>query len=295
MNQLIALSDMPENVAGSIIWWRFVGGINWAQLTAKLPTDWPQPQPPTPLNALRRALGLYSPQNSMVRPLDSNDGYAVMRERFVAGLSEAVKNRPAYEHLFTTYFFSTAWDSLKVEFSYEYSKQCDPEAEEQTIRDCYFKAAATLAPSEMASYVVKLLERRLRAVSLRPQGGFYFVPPEGQAEVQQLTDILREVSAGSYRVFTIAAMRSDDAVEAFIDAAVQEANAAIKDMDEQLNEGSLGVRALEGREVALSKVRAKFTYYEQLLQTKEPMIHKAIGDLEARLVAARLVAEQEAK
>lgn len=139
---------------------------------------------------------------------------------------------------------------------------------EQQIRDNVALARTKLLPGDITSWLVKLAEH-CNAVSLRDKGGIYFIP---RTQVDFWANVADAVAvAGDFKIFRIPALKTDEAIEAIVDAITQEAEQVGKVLLADLTkegDDAIGERALRSKtknaEVLLGKIRS----YEDLFDVK---------------------------
>lgn len=101
------------------------------------------------------------------------------------------------------------------------------------ISASYVRHRAAYAATDISMWLVRLCERH-DGVSPRDRGGFYFIP-------KQRLDAFRTWAAAVHaasgsRVFFIPAMKSDEAIEAILDAITREAEGEAESMEQALND-----------------------------------------------------------
>jgi hypothetical protein len=279
VNSILAV----EGAAGALVYWRLEGVLDPAELAVRWKAAGLDtaliPQTPAPTTALTRALREFSSRRRMIRSLDGRAGHAIVNETaanddlsYVTELKARLDpaGRPVFEpadHKLVP--------RLRADYDYQLSI-CSSE--------------------DVAAWLVRLI-RRLDGLALRDTGGFYYLPPAHVAEWQKIVDCLRAVS--EHKVFLIPAMRTTDAVDALLDAIVQDAKTEADGMEMELVEGlngrPLGERALKSRVGKCEAVEAKVTRYEALLGTKLDVIRTRLEVLRGNLAAAALAAMTEAE
>lgn len=277
---LLVSHELPEELAGAIVWWRLQGDVDIAALAVQ----WERrgldaralPAPPTGPAALRRAVNELREDRRLVRPLrgDAN-GWAIVRERQCGDdLLHEVE--------------------LRVTLDAVGRASCSP-ADHQDARRvhvAYARAMEEVTPADVGPWLCRLLES-LDAVPLREHGGVYFVP---RPEVPVWRSMCAALAACSQHVISsVPAMRGIDAVEAFIDAAQEEASAEVARLQAELGDTELGARALRTRVARLEKVESKLQRYEMLLGKAVPAVHANIEAVRANAMIALIRAEEGVK
>jgi hypothetical protein len=268
-SKLIAVSSTQEGLAGVIVWWRLSGDASLEELTAEweaagLPAE-ELPSATGPAAALTRALGEHRGKRSLVRPLDADDGKALVEERAngedltydvalrakVDGLGRLVIDPP----------------------DHAYAKR---------LRAAYELHLARVA--DVGGWLVRRV-RALDGVALRDTGGIYYLPPSSVPTWEKIATCLH-LSSG-HRVNGVPAMRTDDAVASILDALTVEATAAAEEMEAELREG-LTPKKADHRVVRCAEVEAKVARYEALLGSKTDALVERLENLRASLAAVAL-------
>lgn len=280
INSIVAV-DAPVPEAGAIVWWRLSGRVDYdtfiaAWQTAGLALD-DAPSSCSATTALRRACEDLRQKRMLVRPLGRDGGFAIVSERVVGG-TESLKHdvlatitldgvgRPKVESgpAASLIQFRTIEDAIKASF------------------DVHMTA---LDSADFSSWLTRLMPK-LDAVGLRDQGGVYFVPSYAVAKVAAAVTVLRAVT--NHVVNRVPAMRSDDAVNAILDAVMQEAQAEATHLEEALEAGKLGERGLENRVLRCNAMDEKVTRYEALLGRKLEGLRDRLETIRANLTVAVL-------
>lgn len=296
---LVVVEDAAQ-VAGRLVWWRLQGTLEHDVLadawTAEGLDEDLLPNVPGEHRALRRVLQRLRNARAgrlLVRPLGRGaEGFALVHEeaagrdldhaivltavmadeRDEAGIRQLdVAPGPQVEALGVV---RSSWAAG------------GPQAELQYL----FAAACTEHDSGSTSSWLTWLMPRLQAVCLRDKGGIYFVPRDQLATWGAIVGVLREVS--DHAMFQIPALRTQDAVDAILDAVTEEAAALATRIEEELNGAEeLGKKALATRLRYCDQALNKVAKYEQLLGAKLDDIEQRIDDLKANVSQAILMVE----
>lgn len=274
MNNLIALS---ENIplAGAIVWWRLTGNVSASRLAVEVGrqglSDKFVPSPVSPKTALRRAVHEIAEKHLLVRPLGKGDGYAIVRESIVneeleyetaAKVSLGANERPRTTEL-AGYFCAA-----KVEREFD-------------------AAIGALSPVDVSAWLIKTADR-LDAIALRDTGGIYFVPKH---TVEDWGRVIAALAACStHGVFSVPALRSDQAVEAILDALSGEAESVATQLSNEVVETEPGKRACDSKIRACEAMKAKISRYEDLLGRKLDTLQERMTEVRGMIVAAGLKA-----
>jgi hypothetical protein len=123
----------------------------------------------------------------------------------------------------------------------------------------------------------------------------YFVPTDKVPMYRTMAQAIGKAS--QHRMFEVPALKSDEAVDAILDAVLREADYECTTLETVLDTGSLGKRALKSKVAVCEAMRAKVAGYEALLGRSMTAVQDRIESLKAGVVAAALTldAEEEKK
>lgn len=290
VQNLFAVPDAVSGAeAGSITWWKLSGSVDAATLRAA----WEEhaasafPAPPRGLStwapespsaevALRRAAQELRDKHRLVRGLKGG-AFAIVEERET---NEGLE----YDHVMTARL--DAAGRLEIQLVPGAPRTDD----DLVVREAFDRHLETLSTEDVSSWMVRLADRCLDAVSLRESGGIYFVPPAAQHRIQALRAALGACSG--HVVHRVPAMRSQDAVRAVLDAVESEAATFVEHTrQELLDAGKLGPRALENRRAWIELMEQKVGRYEDLLGSKLEALRERMAELQSQVTVAMLAAE----
>lgn len=277
--------------AGAVVYWSLrgtleVGALADAWAAAELPEDLLLGAP-TPDAALSRAVRTLATPRTLVRPLDKRKGYAVVRERavgddvdhivvFSARLDAA--GRPEFQ------LPGGSWARLgSVAFG-----DTGALKQIQAVQAAYDQALGECAPEDVGGWLVRLAYKYLDGVCLKDTGGLYYVPPASVPGWEKVKLAVKAVS--SHKLAQIDALRTDDVVDAVLDAVEAEAAATVERTFAELAD-DMGARALRTRVRQAEDVLAKVGRYEGLLGVRLEKIRERVGECQAAVSAALLRAE----
>ena len=293
---IVAVKDMDGECVGSIVWWRLSGGLD----LDKLRTCWKtKHEDAAPLDerllpdevscerAFRRACKAQKQARRLVRPLEGGQGFAIVDET-------ARGNRLTHSVHLT--FTLDIVKRVKAETSDGQSAAYTDMAKQ--VCDSYHWHQDNLIQSDVSAWLCRLMDK-LEAVSLRDTGGVYFIPAHTLGTWERMVACIK--NASSHALLGVPAMRTEQAVEAALDAIASESAQAAERLEsllvaheeaESREDGKLGARALEGRVKRAEKVEEKLSRYEALLGAKVPALHERLEALRANLVLAQMAAEE---
>lgn len=279
---------VTENVptAGAIVWWRLSGTVDYEKLKAAWAAagldEKRLPLPCTPTTALRRAANELREKRRLVRPLGRGNGFAIVRER-------VTKDQKELDYEVLCKVTLNAVGRVQIETVGAVDNEVAKISHE--VRAAYEKHLGELQTEDFSGWLVRLMPH-LDAVGLRDSGGVYFVPHAAVDSLARAAAVLRDVS--EHAVHRVPALRSDDAVDAILDAVAQEAEAEALAMEQDIVDGKLGAKGYTNRVVTCEEVEAKVTRYEELLGRSLPKLTERLEKLRANLTVAAMKADQAA-
>jgi len=277
--------------AGAVVWWTLSGHVEvegfkaaWA---AQGLDEALLPDLPSAATALRRAVYALKGPSTLVRSLDkSTSKWAIVEEsrvdKAIVALGGTVTGPLKYD--VECVVSRNEDDTLSFEPATEFT---DTHPLVMQVRGAYEQAKGQHDHADIGSWLSRLV-RKVDAVPLRERGGVYFVPRDQVETLNKMRAALRAASANSIQ--TVPAMRNDDAVEAILDAVRREAQDEAQGMQDDLMAGTFGQKGLEARAERCAAAMGKVRRYEHLLGVSMESLIVQIGDLQAALAAAALLA-----
>jgi hypothetical protein len=283
---IIAMPDMGENTSGAIAYWRLSGAIDYDDLeqawTKRALDPKLMPSPVTPGTALKRTMQTFKDSSVLVRPLrEEREGFVLVHEQYVNG-------RPSYTNGMEV--------SLVAQMDGTYDLNIANVADEisagevTSVFATWRRQLGILTQSDISSWLVHLV-RTVDAVRLRDTGGIYFIPRYMLPLWDTYVAAIRESS--SSLVFQIPAMKSDEAINAIVDAMTNEAQEAVEAMAKEIDTWGEepNKRAVNVRTERLRVLEEKLGKYESLLGVKLDELRGQVGEVGARLAEAALMAD----
>lgn len=279
---IIAVTDkVPSGAVGSLTYWKLASKTAvdelhdlWASKNMSTVLGEP-PSAPSPEVALARALDDQKERRRLVRPLAKvKDGWAIVRE--------TVDDKTG-DLNYTVVARVKLGDNLKPAIE---SDDTNLIAE---VKDAYSHHLNTFVAADLSTWLVSLMTR-LDAATLKPTGGFYFIPAGKRDTLAALREVMRGV--GSV-VYDIPAMGSESATVAFVDALTAEAKQSFETIMAEVQKGALGERALQNRTATINAFHKKVESYEVLLGTKLDDLKAQVAQLAGAVAAATLAATSD--
>lgn len=161
---------------------------------------------------------------------------------------------------------------------------------------------AKLEARDIGTWLSTKMLDKVNAVSLRQNGGIYFVHRDHVETFQKVRLALKK--ATSHLMFEMQAMKNDEAVEAILFAITAEAEAQAQaveadlDAHDQADEdakgnGKMGGRALRTRHEQCEKMIKKVEAYEKLLDRSLADMRARLEDLAVSSMEAAMIADSE--
>jgi hypothetical protein len=289
---VIALPELGSDCAGAIVFWRLGGAVVHVDLVAAwtargLDADL-LPSPPTPTAALRRAVRTFEGDHKFARRIEGQEAFVLVAESY------GEDGRPVYANgcelglqLSDAHTDENGKPTLQP-----FVRGADTIHEIVNLERTYRHHLARLKPQSVGGWLVDLAHR-VHAVSLRDTGGVYFIPRHTLDTWRSYVDAVRAVSA--VKLFEIPSLRSEDAIEAIVDALKSEvndvANTITDDLDRMVDEvadsgGSPSRRALTTRLERAQRVETKIAAYENTLGIKLDELRTQFERLQMRVGTA---------
>lgn len=277
VNGVVVVTDEVK-AAGAITWWSLSGDLRLADLRAAWEKEGLDPETLpdslSPASALREAVKQQGAARRLVRQTEDGTWCVVAEATEESNLDYSVDLRVRLDDVGRPVF------------------QPPEHALAGEIKARYDSLAGETLTSGAASNWLSDLMRSMLAVSLRPNGGTYFVPG---TQVDLLRKVERCLKASSaHSVWEVPALKSSEAVAAILDAVTREAEADAAKLDADVNgDVELGERALAAREAKAGKMLAKIRSYEVLLGAKLDGLREKVEALQASIAASALQAAAE--
>lgn len=270
---------MVENhldIGGAVVFWSLAEATDRDKLRtgfARLGLADFVPDDRVPSAVLRDALEdtLGGPR-TLVRPLSSRDGFAVVCE-----------DRGTRHNVYATSLVArVGGDPPAVDF--------DPiDDRAPRVLASYRKHAARVPATQLSAALVKVVDS-LGGTRLRPSGAVYWVPGHKLADFADVATAVEAAADGRPSAVYLLRHRLDaDAVRAVRDAVVAEVTADATRIRDEVTTGDLGGRALETRKKQAAELRAKVLLYEDVLSVGLAGLHRAVDAADQAAAAAAIL------
>lgn len=244
------------------------------------------PQPRSNTSALREALQAlvrsWGLQSVLVRPLENPevDGFVVVRENTDNTTNE-------YAPLFSVCWRVTTEGGEPHVVVTEHSHKVDAAA----IQQWFLHFRKRITSHAVAKAIKVIILEQLGGTSLRPSGGFYWLPAPSLDAYQALIDLVYAAAddVSRCKIYLPAFNLSDPgAVEAVRDAIVDDINRRRELIEEQTKRTGIKERALRARRDDAQALHARITSYEAYLGETLAELHKVADNCEQTVVEAAL-------
>jgi hypothetical protein len=229
------------------------------------------PKERTKTSVLHDALSVVFPK-ALLRPLEKRDGFAVLQEvRFRDDVQTTCTHAVAVDEQTGAIDFRRGYDfALYQRVAHEYQAQ-----------------SLLVKPQQVAISLVACINE-LAGVSLRPSGGFYWMPDSALPLWNQIVDVVQR--AGKNSVYQITHSFDSDSIRAVRDAILAEAEKEAADILTDVESGKLGERALKTRAADAENLQRKVEEYERLLGEALPVAAAIAKKAEITALSAHVTA-----
>lgn len=278
-HDFVSVTGTDLQDAGFIVTWRLTGSfdpepLRNAWLAAGLP-DRLLPALPSEQRALGMAMKELAEHRTLIRPLDKRAGWKVVPETAkdddltykTDGLTAKldVVGRPVFKPV-------DHRSAARVRALYE---------------EYLLKIPCSSASHWMSSVIMPYVD----AVSVKDNGGVYFVPPHRVSAFERMVQVIQEHT--KHRVYAVPVVRAEATVSMVLDAMTDEVSSECSNLLHDL--ATVGERALQTRTEGLNALLDKVARFEKLLGTKLTAAREAMADADGAIAAAMLAATADMK
>lgn len=281
----MAIKEKKFDISGAILYWT-AGGytdvVKFKDALANLGLERFAPPPDSVTCTLRAAIDkTCMTETELVRPLKAKDGFTIVNEaRGDEGNQYDGKGTVKIDKAERLSFVD--WHLGKER--------------KDEIVDNYARFAKIVHPAQVSAALVRMMAD-LGGVRLRPQGAIYWLP---ERALQAWGDIIEafesavtdddEDAKGTNVGYMLRTAMDDKAMRAVMDAIVAEAEAEAQRINDEVDAGDLGERALKTRVQQAKDMAAKVAEYESYLGRKLTEQRKALETAEVAAAKAALLA-----
>jgi hypothetical protein len=275
--ELLIMVESHLDVGGGVVFWSLAEWTHRGRLTAELtaldlealvPDQRPAPA------ALRAALeDVFGGPRTLIRPLASKDGFAVVKEdrglsanRYQTDLTARVTTSDPPDLTFDP------WDSRAI-----------------CVQGAYRSQLGRVSAGQMSASMVRIIES-MGGTRLRPSGAIYWLPGHRLDDWARIALAVENAADGALSAVYLLRHRLDhDSVRAVRDAVVAEVQAEAMRIRDDVLAGELGGRALETRQRQAADLRTKVVLYEELLNVGLKGLHRAIDEADQAAATAAIL------
>ena len=265
--------DKQMKFNGTIVFWSLTGGTNLSTLRERmeevgLPDIVPEEIEDAP--ALRRALGsIYSGRRIHIEPMEGIRGMYSVVDVDASGIL------PEY-----TPFLRTGVIAGELEFRPEEFEDAD------RIHAAFQQEKENVPAAKLGQMLVRLSEK-CRGVSLRPSGGFYWIPNEHAETWENAATAIRSANPAC-SLFRVRTTTDTSTVDAVCESVVLQVTKELEKMQEEIEDGVLGKRALGSREARAIQLDEMLDEYESILGKTLTSLREQADDVGATAALALL-------
>jgi hypothetical protein len=266
-------------IGGAVVFWSLSEWTSREKLRAGFETAGLAafvPEPRQAAAALRDALEeVLGGPRMLVRPLQSKDGFTVVRE-----------DRGEHGNSYAQELVARIDDAGGITFA------CADDRAAR-VREAYDRQRGLLRAARVSGALVRVLET-LGGTRLRPGGSVYWLPAHRLDGWQHAARAVEASGVGRASAVYLLRHRMDaDAVRAVRDAVVAEVQAEATRIHDEVMGGELGGRALETRRARAGDLREKINLYEHLLDVGLESLRAAVDRADQAAAAAVLLASAQ--
>jgi hypothetical protein len=270
------------NVEGGIVTWR-CGASSLEGLRVNLASCGHldlAPEPRTPKSALKAALAGMAGKDSLVRPLEKECGFTIVREQRGAHVNH-------YDSKVGVSYNEEA-DLLTVE---PHDRQLW-----QQVDTAFQAARKIISPVATGGVLVKAIEK-LNGIGLREQGGVYWIPEAKVATLEAIAEAVESSAEekGKSAVYLLRTLADASAMRAVRDGIETEVRQEIERLTADIDSGTLGRRALVEREKRAQGLGGRLAEYETILGEALVAVRGQLDACQLRASEAALLAASENK
>lgn len=281
-NKIIHIEDnFAKDALGAIVYWSLSGDTDLDKLTKGwirngLDEKW-LPSPTSGRVAMQRACN--DAKDTKIFPRRTKDGRWIMVRQIERD------NEISFETLCSVFLDGK---DLRV---YRSQSTTNCTSIVNKVIQNFHEHLGRVTSSDVGTWLVNLASDRCGCTPLRPRGGIYFVPRNKTALWRRVCKALRYCS--DHMIYELAAMRSEEAVEAILAAIRREVHSTIQNVQDELRDEDkeLGARALQSRKKLCSDLLKKVEHYAELLDTNLDELEGGVENLQSRVTQLQYAAE----
>ena len=275
----VAVNDVNFQKAGLIVTWRLRGSFDPAPFRAAWLAEGLAegllPSLPSEQKALGAAMKELSERRTLIRPLDKGTGWKVVGEH--------AKDDDL------TYDTSGLTAKLDKVGRPTFSPASHPSA--PRVKALYEEFLVRISRSEASSWLARDIMSEVDAVSVKDNGGVYYVPPHQVRLFERMVSIIERCT--QHRVYPVPVVKAESTIAMVLDAMTEEVERECNSLMHEIN--NVGERAIASRVEKLNGLLAKTGRFEKLLGTKLTTARELMLDADGALSAAALAAMPQMK
>tara|TARA_R110002012_G_scaffold9854_7_gene45838 strand:+ start:5488 stop:6333 length:846 start_codon:yes stop_codon:yes gene_type:complete len=213
------------------------------------------PSPKNDTQALLRALNkVFSKQDVVIKTVRGTSGYKVCGRQDLGG-------KTRYTEALKVTFDSSGYlqyEENEVDTSVRFESWVRFQLESE------FNVQKKLVSGAVLGTVLSNAARKLGGISMRPRGGFYWIPKTSKARWKEIAGVI-SLAFHKNTVSCIQTTTDSDTLDAICVALVSQVESKLGQLETSMEEGELGKRALQTREREAQELDSLVQNYEGIL------------------------------
>tara|TARA_Y100001938_G_scaffold138836_1_gene204903 strand:+ start:4917 stop:5783 length:867 start_codon:yes stop_codon:yes gene_type:complete len=226
------------------------------------------PDPRIDTQALNRALSLvFRGRDYTIKTVKGTSGY------IICGREDLGDGRRRYtEALRVTFKSSTSGEPVSLEYEHG-SEDTSIQVHSWTLHQIEdeFRRQEGIIPANTLGTVLSKVARKERGVSMRPRGGMYWLPEDKREFWEKVAEVVNKANSDN----TISIMETivnKNSLSAIRSGLIRQVTSGLKQLEEGIEDGELGKRALKSRKNAAEEL-------DDLIETYSEILNDTLSDL----------------
>ena len=266
---------------GVTVWWSLSDGTNVNLLREgfeAIKKSHLIPEVSENSQALRRALKThFRGRDVLIRPIRGVCGFAVVREDDSGKEMEYEEELRIMVTNLTGGHFSQFSENMRNQFA--------SNPQEHPLRDAIKESylfEKNLIPAASLGKILVQACRELNGIPLRPRGGMYWIPKSSIEDWEKIVAVVESANRGN-TTWKMRTSTDAESIQAICDSLIIQVENQLDNLEEELEHGSLGKRALETREREAKAL-------DDLCKTYEGILSVTLDGLRGRVTSVETAA-----
>ena len=231
------------------------------------------PSPKNDTQALLRALNrVFSKQDVVIKTVRGTSGYKV------CGRQDLRDGKTRYTEALKVTFDSSG--GLHYEENHDAYTSVRFGHDVQDMLQSEFNVQKRLVYGAVLGTVLSNAARKLGGISMRPRGGFYWIPKSSKARWKEIAGVI-SLAFHKNTVSCIQTTTDTDTLDAICVALVAQVESKLGQLETDLEEGDLGKRALQTREREAGELDSLVQDYEKILGKTMTSLRDRVEEVES--------------